>query len=137
MLFDEGDHVEPGAHMATLDAQPFEEALAAADAAVAAAQADLDKLSRGLRPQEIAQAQEALNQALAVARDTERNFDRQSKLLASGAASQKKVADSRTARDKAAARVKKARARNAQGPERLRQHEDGRMGGKEMVRQGR
>src|SRR3546814_7967630 len=57
MLFDEGDHVEPGAHMATLDAQPFEEALAAADAAVAAAQADLDKLRRGLRPQEIAQAQ--------------------------------------------------------------------------------
>src|SRR3546814_9840738 len=83
MLFDEGDHVEPGAHMATLDAQPFEEALAAADAAVAAAQADLDKLRRGLRPQEIAQAQEALNQALAVARDTERNFDRQSQLLAS------------------------------------------------------
>src|SRR3546814_19387084 len=24
MLFDEGDHVEPGAHMAPLDAQPFE-----------------------------------------------------------------------------------------------------------------
>src|SRR3546814_17289316 len=46
MLFDEGDHVEPGAHMATLDAQPFEDALAAADDAVAAAQADLRSAER-------------------------------------------------------------------------------------------
>src|SRR3546814_9342982 len=75
---------------------------------LAAAQADLDKLRRGLRPQEIAQAQEALNQALAVARDTERNFDRQSQLLASGAASQKTVDAARTARDQAAASVKAA-----------------------------
>ena len=123
MLFDEGDHVEPGAHMATLDAQPFEEALAAADAAVAAAQADLDKLRRGLRPQEIAQAQEALNQALAVARDTERNFDRQSQLLASGAASQKTVDAARTARDQAAASVKAARAAHSQATEGFRKED--------------
>src|SRR3546814_13205696 len=106
--------------MATLDAQPFEEARAAADAAVAAAQADLDKLRRGLRPQEIAQAQEALNQALAVARDTERNFDRQSQLLASGAASHKTVDAARTARDQAAASVKAAPAAHSQSPERFR-----------------
>ena len=123
MLFDEGDHVEPGAHMATLDAQPFEEALAAADAAVAAAQADLDKLRRELRPQEIAQAQEALNQALAVARDTERNFDRQSQLLASGAASQKTVDAARTARDQAAASVKAARAAHSQATEGFRKED--------------
>ncbi|WP_336960699.1 secretion protein HlyD [Sphingobium aquiterrae] len=123
MPFDEGDHVEPGAHMATLDAQPFEEALAAADAAVAVAQADLDKLRRGLRPQEIAQAQEALNQALAVARDTERNFDRQSQLLASGAASQKTVDAARTARDQAAASVKAARAAHSQAAEGFRKED--------------
>ena len=123
MLFDEGDHVEPGAHMATLDAQPFEEALAAADAAVAAAQADLDKLRRGLRPQEIAQAQEALNQALAVARDTERNFDRQSQLLASGAASQKTIDAAHTARDQAAASVKAARAAYSQAAEGFRKED--------------
>src|SRR3546814_253736 len=109
MLFDEGDHVEPGAHMATFDAQPFEEALAAADAAVAAAQADLDKLRRGLRPQEITQTQEALNQALAVARDAARNFDRQSQLLASGAARQTTVDAARAARGKAVASVHAAR----------------------------
>src|SRR3546814_828464 len=110
MLFDEGDHVEPGARVATLDAQPLEEALAAADAAVAVAQADLDKLRRGLRPQEITQTQEALNQALAVARDAARNFDRQSQLLASGAASQKTVDAARAARDQAVAGVNAARA---------------------------
>src|SRR3546814_6552404 len=86
MLCDEGDHVEPGARVATLDAQPVEEALAAADAAVAVAQADHDKLRRGLRPQEITQTQEPLNQALAVARDAARKIDRQNQLLASGAA---------------------------------------------------
>jgi HlyD family secretion protein len=123
MLFDEGDHVEPGAHMATLDAQPFEEALAAADAAVAVAQADLDKLRRGLRPQEITQTQETLNQALAVAREAGRNFDRQSQLLASGAASQKTVDAARTARDQAAASVKAARAAHSQATEGFRKED--------------
>src|SRR3546814_7965037 len=117
MLFDEGDQFEPGARVATLDAQPFEEALAAADAAVAVAQADLDKLRRGLRPQEITQTQEALNQALAVARDAARNFDRQSQLLASGAASQKTVDAARAARDQAVASVNAARAAHSQAAE--------------------
>ena len=42
MHFDEGDHVEAGARLASLDAQPFEEALAAADASVDVSQAELD-----------------------------------------------------------------------------------------------
>src|SRR3546814_12624379 len=77
-------------------------------------QADLDKLRRGLRPQEITQTQEALNQALAVARDAARNFDRQSQLLASGAASQKTVDAARAARDQAVASVNAARAAHSQ-----------------------
>lgn len=123
MYFDEGDHIEAGARMGTLDAQPFEEALAAADAAVAVAQADLDKLRRGLRPQEITQTQEALNQALAVARDAARNFDRQSQLLASGAASQKTVDAARAARDQATAGVNAARAAHSQAKEGFRQED--------------
>src|SRR3546814_16753905 len=106
MLFDEGDHVEPGARVATLDAQPFEEALAAADAAVAVAQADLDKLRRGLRPPEITQQHEALNQALAVARDAARNFDRPSQLPASGAPRQKTADATPATRAKPDHRVK-------------------------------
>jgi len=123
MHFDEGDHVDAGARMAILDAQPFEEGLAAADASVGVAQADLDKLLRGLRPQEIVQAREALNQASAVARDAERNFNRQSQLLASGAASQKTVDAARTARDQAVAGANAARAAYSQATEGFRKED--------------
>ena len=51
MAFDEGDSVTAGARLATLDAQPYQDALAAAQAQVQVAQAELGKLRRGLRPQ--------------------------------------------------------------------------------------
>ena len=123
MHFDEGDHVEKGARMAVLDAQPFEEALAAADASVDVSRAELDKLHRGLRPQEIAQTQEALNQALAVAREAERNFDRQNQLLTSGATSQKAADAARAARDQAVANVNAARAAHSQAMEGFRKED--------------
>ena len=123
MHFDEGDHVETGARIAVLDAQPFEEALAAADASVDVSRAELDKLHRGLRPQEIAQTQEALNQVLAVAREAERNFDRQSQLLTSGATSQKAADAARAARDQAVASVNSARAAHSQAMEGFRKED--------------
>src|SRR3546814_11513482 len=54
MAFQEGDVVTAGTRMALLDAQPYEDALAAAEAAVRVAQAEVDKLHGGLRPQEVA-----------------------------------------------------------------------------------
>lgn len=123
MHFDEGDHVEAGTRIAILDAQPFEEALAAADASVDVSQAELDKLHRGLRPQEIAQTQEVLNQTLAVARDAERNFDRQSRLLVSGATSQKAADAARAAHDQAVASVNAARAAYSQATEGFRKED--------------
>ena len=123
MHFDEGDHVEKGARIAVLDAQPFEEALAAADASVDVSRAELDKLHRGLRPQEIAQTQEALNQALAVAREAERNFDRQNQLLTSGATSQKAADAARASRDQAVATVNAARAAHSQAMEGFRKED--------------
>ncbi len=117
MAFDEGDAVDKGVRMAALDAQPYREALAVADATVEVAQAELAKLRRGLRPQEVTQAQAALNQALAVASDAERNYRRQSSLLASGASSQRTVDTVRSARDQAAAGVKAARAALSQATE--------------------
>lgn len=92
MAFEEGDPVRAGVRMAALDRKPYEDALAAADAAVRVAQAELSKLRRGLRPQEITQAREALNKALAAAGEAERNFQRQTGLLASGASSQRTTA---------------------------------------------
>lgn len=123
MAFDEGDAVTAGTRMAALDAQPYQEALAVAEATVQVAQAELNKLRRGLRPQEIAQTREALNQALAVANDAERNFRRQSELLASGASSQRTVDAARVARDQAVAGAKAAKAALSQATEGFR-HED-------------
>ncbi len=117
MVFNEGDAVTVGVRMAVLDAQPYKDALAAAEAAVWAAQAEVAKLRRGLRPQEIAQTQEALNQALAAASDAERNYRRQSGLLASGASSQRTVDAVRAVRDQTVAGVKAAKAALSQATE--------------------
>ena len=123
MAFDEGDSVTAGARLATLDAQPYQDALAAAQAQVQVAQAELTKLRRGLRPQEITQAREALRQAQALALDAERNFQRQSSLLASGASSQRTVDAARTARDQSVAGVESAKAALSQASEGFRKED--------------
>jgi len=123
LAFDEGDVVTAGARMAALDAQPYRDALAAAKASVQAAQAELAKLRRGLRPQEITQAREALRQAQALAVETERNYQRQGSLLASGASSQRTVDAARTAREQAAAGVEAAKAALSQAAEGFRKED--------------
>ncbi|MYN12294.1 secretion protein HlyD [Pusillimonas sp. TS35] len=123
MAFDEGDVVSAGAHLATLDAQPYREALAAAQAQEQVAQAELAKLRHGLRPQEITQAREALRQAQALATETERNFQRQRALLASGASSQRTVDAARSARDQAVAGVEAAKAALSQASEGFRKED--------------
>ncbi len=123
MAFDEGDAVSAGIRMAAIDAQPYEEALAAAEASVGVARAELAKLRRGLRPQEITQAREALNRASAVADEAERNYRRQSGLLASGASSQRTVDAALAAREQAVAGVKAARAALSQATEGFRRED--------------
>ncbi len=123
MAFDEGDAVSAGARLAVLDAQPYSDALAAAQAQVQVAQAELTKLRRGLRPQEITQAREALKKAQALALDAERNFQRQTGLLASGASSQRTVDAARAARDQASAGVEAAKAALSQASEGFRKED--------------
>lgn len=123
MFFDEGDVVVAGMRMAVLDAQPYEEALAAAEAAVRVARADLEKLRQGLRPQEITQAREALKQAEAAARDAEANFRRQSSLLETGASSPRLVDAARAAHEQAMARAKAAEAALSQALEGFRRED--------------
>ena len=123
MAFDEGDAVGAGARLAALDAQPYRDALAAAQAQVQVAQAELAKLRHGLRPQEITQAREALRQAQALAGEAGRNFQRQSGLLASGASSQRTVDAARTARDQTAAGVEAAKAALSQAAEGFRKED--------------
>lgn len=71
VLVDEGARVASGQVLAKLDAAPYEAAAAAARAQVAQDKAQLEKLQHGNRPQEIAQAEAALQDAeasLALAR---------------------------------------------------------------------
>lgn len=110
MAFEEGDFVKNGAVLAQLDAGPYNERLAAAQAELQVAKAELDKLRSGSRPQEIAQAQEAVNRVQAALWDAERNAKRQVGLLESGATSQRTVDAALAARDSATANLTSAKA---------------------------
>ncbi|MEZ5563152.1 MAG: secretion protein HlyD [Gammaproteobacteria bacterium] len=110
MDFDEGDSVTAGDVMARLDARPYREKVAAAEAELQAATAELDKLRSGNRPQEIAQALEGTRRMQAAADEAGRNFRRQSALLESGASSERTVDAARAARDQSAADLAAARA---------------------------
>lgn len=117
MHFDEGDSVMPGMTLATLDDQPYQDTLASAQATVWLAEAELNKTQAGLRPQEIEQAQQAVNQAMATATEAERNFQRQSKLFASGASSQRTLDMALAARKQSLAAVNSAKAALSQAAE--------------------
>ncbi len=109
MEVEEGDRVETGRLLAKLDAQPNRDVLAAAEARVGQAQANLEKFKHGPRPQEIQQAQAGVHEAEAAFGNAEREFKRQSELLESGAVSQTAVDTARTRRDETAARLNVAR----------------------------
>ena len=97
MRYDEGDAVEAGELLAVLDSEPYEETLGVARARVAQAGAQLSKLRAGSRPQEIARARAGVTEAQVAYTNAEREFQRVSGLLESGASSEK-------ARDAAQAR---------------------------------
>ena len=103
LYFDEGAAVKQGELLAELDAQPYKDALAVAQANRALAEADLDKARHGSRGQEIAQADAAVHQTTAALTETERNFSRQSTLAESGAVSERMLDAARSARDQARA----------------------------------
>ncbi|HSG64095.1 MAG TPA: HlyD family efflux transporter periplasmic adaptor subunit, partial [Gammaproteobacteria bacterium] len=84
---------------------PYGEALAVAEARVAQAQANLDKLRSGNRPQEIERSRAAVREAQAAYESAERDFTRQSALNESGAASDKALEAARARRDETAARL--------------------------------
>jgi len=109
MSFDEGDEVAAGQIVAELDDVPYREALAIEDANVMQAQANLDKLESGSRPQEVARARAAVREAEAAYDDTQREWKRQTGLLATGASSEKLRDSARARRDEAAAALASAR----------------------------
>lgn len=109
MHYDEGDTVAPGAVLAELDAQPYQEALALAEAETRQAQVELEKRRRGSRVQEIAQAEQAVRQAAAAHQFSVSEYTRLQALVASGAITRLSFDQARSARDQAAAELASAR----------------------------
>lgn len=109
MRYDEGDTVADGEVIAELDAQPYREALAVAEARVAQAGAQVDKFKAGTRPQDIARAMAGVNQAMAAYSNAESDYKRINGLLETGASSVKARDAAQARRDEAKAGLDSAR----------------------------
>jgi HlyD family secretion protein len=110
VLKDEGDPVAPGETIARLDPAPYQQEVAQAQAAHAAAEADLLRLTTGYRPEEIAQARAQVNQITATLENSRLNAERARQLLAQNAASQQTYDDASTAAIAAARQLDSAKA---------------------------
>jgi HlyD family secretion protein len=107
---DEGVEVQAGALLAELDAEPLREQVAAAQAARRAAAAELARVQKGSRPQEIVQAEQALTQARTQAEVAAREYARQAELQAQRLTSAQRADAAREARDVAQSAVRAAEA---------------------------
>lgn len=83
--------------------------IAQAQASLASAQANLDRLVAGNRPQEVAQAQAQLTSAQANLRQAELTFNQNQQLYSTGAISQRELDTSRTGLETAKAQVEQSR----------------------------
>lgn len=108
MVFEEGDVVAVGDILARLDTEPYREALAAAEARVDEARANLARLESGTRPQEIAAAEARVAEARADLANAEREFERQRILIESAATSRRDRDNALAGRDTARARLDSA-----------------------------
>jgi len=123
MYFDEGDGVDAGALVAEIDPEPYRAAFAVDDARVQQAQANLEKLESGSRPQEVARARAAVREAQAAYDDAQRELTRQIGLLKTGASSEKSHDSARARRDETAATLASAREALALAEEGFRSEE--------------
>lgn len=88
LAVDEGAKVRKGAVLAQLDPQPLSDALAAAEAQLGVASAELAKQRNGNRPQDIAQAAAAVAERKAALASAEEAYRRREALVKTGAISQ-------------------------------------------------
>ena len=102
-LVDEGDSVAPGQRLAVIDAEPYREAVALAEARVQLATANFAKFEKGSRPQEVQQAQARVAEAEAAYQNAVREYDRQLGLFKTGGASETTRDAAQTRRDQTAA----------------------------------
>lgn len=109
MLVQEGDRVQPGQLLATLDTRRLQHAVASREAEVKAQQEVVARLEAGSRPEEIAKARAELAAAEVEARNAQRNALRLRDLARKNLAPQEQADDARAAADAAAARREAAK----------------------------
>ena len=109
MRLEEGDSVAPGDLLATLDERPMREALAVAAAGVLEARANFERTRTGSRPQEIQQAQAAVEEAEAALDNANKQLARQRDLFRQGLNSKRALDDAEASQEQAAARLRGAR----------------------------
>ncbi|MCW2364776.1 HlyD family secretion protein [Sphingobium sp. B7D2B] len=107
---EEGQRVKQGMLLAELDRASIDSAVAQSDARVAQARAELLKLQRGSRPEDVTQAQARLAAAQAAARDAQRDYERRQPLVAPGAISRDVWEATVAMRDRANAQLAEAQA---------------------------
>lgn len=106
----EGDTVKAGEVIATLDDATYRSAKALAEARLAGAQAQLDKLVHGTRPEDIDQARANVANAQAVLANAQVSFTRQQNLAATNATTRQLVDDARRGLDSAQAQLAQTQA---------------------------
>lgn len=112
---EEGDTVKKGQVLAKLDTEDLEHQMAVTKSQIAAQQAQVDKLHNGTRPEDLAQAQAKVNEAVAERDFLASDFTRkQDAFNASGgkSVSRQVLDDARTKLATADAKVKEAQAAN-------------------------
>ena len=102
---DEGDAVKPGDLLARIDDLPYVQALARADALLAAAQADQRLKKAGNRSEEIEQGRASLEESRLVAKNAARTHQRLAGLVGKGGASQQDMEAAEAGLDEANQRV--------------------------------
>jgi len=107
---EEGDRVDGGRRLASLDARPFTEEMAIASARVAARRAEHDELVAGTRAEEIEQARATLAEREAMRLRAVRDFERQQVLFERGDVSEARLDEYRATLERAEARVRAAEA---------------------------
>ena len=105
---DEGALVKAGDVLASLDPEPLQNSLRAAEATAAALGARNELLHRGYRSEDVEQAKARLQAAQASLAEADRNLVRQKTLAPEGAASQKALDAAQSVRDQAAAQAHSA-----------------------------
>jgi HlyD family secretion protein len=113
LTVDEGDAVQAGQILAYMDDSNLQGQLLQAKGELAAAQANLQKVVTGNRPQEIAQTTAQLKNAEATLRQAESDLQRNQQLYNVGAISAQALDTARTTRDTAQAGVEQAQQATA------------------------